>query len=173
MLVIIEGADATGKTTLATSVFEHLLDAGRPVCQLHAEAPKEHPLDEYTAGLATRVKTHDVVLDRWHLGELVYGPLYRGRCGLTETQFAAVEEYLDALGAVVVYCTARRPQIVSRLLARSEPADIPQIERELIAWATAIAKTRLPVLWSPAGVEVDAAEVIDFARIRERTLTDA
>lgn len=160
MIVVIEGADGTGKTTLARAVTDRLGAA-----YLHAGPPELHPLVSYTAPLEPLADRIDVVCDRWHLGELVYGPLYRGGPGLTDCQFGAVEDYLLAKGAVLVHCTGRSRDIARRLDQRGEdflqPADL---NRCLNLFDKAVLRSRLPRLTSVVGMEVTPDEVVAFAR---------
>lgn len=159
MIVIIDGPDGSGKSTLAEKI-----------CQLtgaeliHASEPQRHPLVEYTYQI---LPSEDYVLDRWHLGELVYGPLYRGGSGLSDAQFDAVEEYLDDLGAIVVHCTGPVMELMTRLRQRGEQPHASALRREARAFDDAMRRTRLPVFTSPVGMELRADEAIAYARDRE------
>lgn len=163
MLIIVEGPDGAGKTTLAKKIV-----AATGAWYRHASKPVRHPMIEYTYPVEDALggNSAGLVCDRWHLGEMIYGPLYRGKAGLTETQFAAVEEYLTERGAVVVLCTGTTRQLVQRLQDRGEEVH-PTFRQEIRAWDDMAAKTRLPVIRSLVGMETPAWEVIDFAREHE------
>lgn len=161
MIAIFEGPDGSGKTTLA----EHVA-ALTGATYIHAQAPERHPLVEYTAPIAAG---EDYVLDRWHFGEMVYGPLYRGGSGLTAEQFWAVEQYLDDLGAIVILCNGTSNALAARIRARGGE-DTPS----LIALANEGAKFRevgqrsiLPVLQSPVEIPMTADEVVAAAVAQE------
>lgn len=160
MIVIIEGPDGSGKTTLAKKVVE-LTGAE----YIHAKKPVRHPLVEYTAPLEPG---KDYVLDRWHVGEMVYGPIHRGGSGLTQEQFWAVEQYLDDLGAVIVHCTGPTMDLVARLRERGEEPNAGHLRKEAETFNRVVRTSWLPTLHSPIGMEVDPEEVVDLAREQEK-----
>lgn len=126
MLIILEGVDGAGKSTLLHQLAE---DHGGDVTELKrsAPAPGVDPFDEYELALddpELRAQVldpdHLVVADRWHLGELVYGPLYRGKSRLSSAGTYHVELALEAFGAVRVIVSAPLPIIQERLEDRGE-----------------------------------------------------
>lgn len=101
MLILLEGGDAVGKTTLANKLAAHIGN----VTLLH-KGPPQYPdifkeyegcLDFYRPGSGQHV-----VCDRWHIGEMIYGPLLRGQARMDEFQFRHVEMYLRSRGALLV-----------------------------------------------------------------------
>lgn len=76
-LYILEGADGTGKTTLANKILEetkgHLL---------HASYKKDWNIKEYHDDIFSSalilLKYQDVIIDRWAVSEEVYSEAYRG-----------------------------------------------------------------------------------------------
>lgn len=109
MLIIIEGPDQVGKTTLA-----HEFDV--PV--RHAGQPRSHPLLEYVRSLEME-NTEELVLDRWHLGQAVYPYLYPdGRVPLTHVEQAWMDMYFASRGAILVHLTVdpfEVPALIHRL----------------------------------------------------------
>lgn len=123
MFIIIEGADGTGKTTLANKLAGYLEHSpGRFVTQLHRGVPKGDPIDEYETAVKGYVPggTVHVIADRWHIGEMIYGPLYRGGSGLGRAGFRHVELFLRSRGALTVICDAEESVVKQRLYARGE-----------------------------------------------------
>lgn len=158
MIVIIEGPDGAGKTTLARAIQQ---DTGWQY--IHANAPAAHPLIEYTAPLSDSTKSF--VLDRWHLGEMVYGPLHRGGSRLSPEQFVAVEQFLDERGAVVVLCNGTVAELSKHLYMRGDKPHAT-LAMEARGFDKIASTTWLPVLKSPCLLPVSPAEVIKFASER-------
>lgn len=106
MLIILEGPDCAGKTTLARHIahtIQHQLH--EDVNVFSAGPPKDHPLTEYeTPLLDYRPGTkHHIVCDRWHVGEAVY-PGVLGRTTQWDRAVSRhIEAFLAARGAVIVF----------------------------------------------------------------------
>ncbi len=125
---ILEGADGGGKTTFANAIaaqFKSVSDPRRQVKLVHCGPPKKNALDEYALDVENYKPgaSLDIVADRWHLGALVYGPLYRdtgpyGELGLAG--FRWVEMFLAARGAVAWLVDQDYELVRERLAARGE-----------------------------------------------------
>lgn len=105
MLIIIEGADKTGKTTLARRIEKEL-----GYEYVHFGPPGKDPAKEY-AEFLINLKT-PVVCDRFYYGELVYGPLLRQGSVITSLQQTTIERLLRLRGAILVH--ARTPLDIVR-----------------------------------------------------------
>jgi hypothetical protein len=126
MLIIIEGPDGAGKTTLVGQLcvqdtYHHDLPVVPPIV-LHARPPKRHPLDEYVVPLASYPVAwgRTIICDRWHVGETVY-PAVLGR----DTQYdVAVRRYVDLFlrsrGALIVMLNPPLPVLVDRVSSRGD-----------------------------------------------------
>ena len=84
MFIIIEGTDASGKSTLVETIQNKLCasDSGVPVQVFHKDKPAEltrrWALDQYVLSIENSVNQDSLaVTDRWHWGEATYGPLKR------------------------------------------------------------------------------------------------
>lgn len=104
-LVVIEGPDSAGKSTLAKQLQE-LFGFG-----YHHEGPPPPdtaPLLYYQVRLfdamLEALSTKGVVLDRFALGERVYGPILRGTDNLGDAGWNKVDRCLQAVDAVQVVC---------------------------------------------------------------------
>lgn len=129
-MIILEGVDGSGKTTLAQAVVDRLTQV-RPSDEVevwHKRPPKVHPLDEYeTPLLRYRPGTgHHIVCDRWHVGEWVY-PLVLGRESVMDVAvWRHIEMFLRSRGAVVVYTDPGLPELEKVLRERGDDFVTPQ-----------------------------------------------
>lgn len=131
MLIIVEGADGVGKSTLVAQLADELarrLDRqhNTRVRTIHRGTPRAHPLEEYEARLVDYRPGRDehIICDRWHIGELVY-PRFLGRPSQYD---AACHRHVDLLlqsrGALVVYLEPPADIVRRWLTARTAPTDL-------------------------------------------------
>lgn len=90
MIVILEGVDGAGKTTLARRIGEW---AGT-YRYVHSSQPKGDPYTEYRETIEACPRDELTVIDRLHWGEMVYGPLFRGESALSWSNFRRLERQL-------------------------------------------------------------------------------
>jgi hypothetical protein len=115
MIVILEGSDGSGKTTLAHYLVAHLS------LRYHHEGvpPADVPPLVYYGDVLEgwRRSGANVVADRFALGERVYGPLLRGVDRFGDDGWCVFDRLLRACGVVRVLC-------------------LPPFERCRAAWAS-------------------------------------
>lgn len=105
-VIVLEGPDCGGKTTLANWLVKN------HDCQLvHTGPPQGLPFQEYMSQLMDvdlkrrmGMDTRPVVFDRLHLGERVYGPIVRDNDRLGPYYNRMLDRVLLGFGAVIVYC---------------------------------------------------------------------
>ena len=95
-MIVVEGCDKCGKTSIAAKLAERL---GWPVVKFSQPASTD-PCDEYMAALAARPAPF--IADRFHLGERVYGPLYRGTPPPDHKKMRAIEDELIRRRALLI-----------------------------------------------------------------------
>lgn len=118
-LIVVEGEDGSGKSTLVNELAHLSLDNGARV--KHRGPLKQHPLIEYVHDLLTYSPDRDTIIcDRWHVGELIYGPLYRGKTELTIAMRRYVEMFLISRGAWRIVMDTPYDTVVDRLVTRGE-----------------------------------------------------
>lgn len=117
MLILLEGCDGAGKTTLATELVEtlgaDLLHKGPMTADAITEY--EDPLEDYLP-----LTNRHVICDRWHVGELVYGPLLRGESRVSPAEFRHIDMFLAKRGAVIAHMTAPGQLLRERIGIRGD-----------------------------------------------------
>ncbi len=165
MFFVIEGADGTGKSTLAGELKGRIEETLRgPVLIMHRGPLKRDPFDEYETDAldyrptaALQADRQHLIADRWHWGELVYGPLYRGGSKLTKAGFRHVELFLRSRGAVPILCNVETETVRARLYARGEeflrPEHLERVQREFME--IALERSLLAPSMYPSGNGMD------------------
>jgi thymidylate kinase len=126
MLIIVEGCDGTGKSTFAAGLAGYLRhprsgNRGRVFVE-HFGPPRGDPFVEYSELLIQYIPNMGVhlICDRFHLGELVYGPLYRGGTQLRGSRLRTLEDMLVKRGAVLIHMTHKPEVLLERQAANGE-----------------------------------------------------
>lgn len=96
---MLEGPDLAGKTTLAKQLKRMIKNSEI----VHRGPPTGTAAEEYITPLWDMYDRQGAyILDRWHWGEEIYGPLLRGRSIFTYEQFINCEASCDHLGVTRV-----------------------------------------------------------------------
>jgi hypothetical protein len=111
-VIVLEGCDGTGKTTLAAALASQ---HGHAVIHSGRTPDGTDLTGRYQALLATPGK---IVLDRSFISELVYGPLDHGRSRLTLPDAASLARRVAARGGTLVHLTGHPGIIAARLRSR-------------------------------------------------------
>lgn len=141
MLILLEGSDYSGKSTLAAAIKTAWDDGGsRNAAQVIHTGPPEPPtrcvFQEYEKQLDDRAdavlsQDHLIILDRWSCGDRIYGPKYRGFARYTEGGELHTEMALSSLGAVKAICSPPLEVIQDRAKNRGDDyidiGDLPRI----------------------------------------------
>lgn len=110
MLILFDGPDCVGKSTLAVQVTKDL-ERGTGdesnVELIHKGPPTLHPLDEYVVPLLSYrpFRGEHVVCDRWHWGEAVYPTVFDRATRFDDAVRYYTELFLMSRGAYVVHVT--------------------------------------------------------------------
>jgi hypothetical protein len=112
MLIVIEGLDRTGKSTLAETVRDRL----GPMTRLIHHGPPEHddPIVEYLDELRTYRPGNgaDIVIDRHYLGETVWPKAFDRPSTMTDLHREVIETYLRDKAALLVLATRPIDEII-------------------------------------------------------------
>lgn len=134
-MIIIEGPDGAGKSTLAEMLLKH------QVVNLSLQSPKReypemHLYDSTTRYIQQYGSNHKVCVDRLIFSELCYGSILRGKCEFSPLQ--AVKLMADHFdnGGWVIFCL---PDVNGLIFKRDEdPATIARIRdihQQYFEWA--------------------------------------
>lgn len=121
MITIIEGTDATGKTTFAKKFAE---DTGAKY--IHGIAPTaKNWVEEYVLSFNPNEK---YVLDRWHIGEMIW-PKYFGRESLFPNMFTfnCCNLMLSTLKTEIIIVKRDENEIINTLKERGEQDQIETV----------------------------------------------
>lgn len=119
MLIVIEGLDRTGKTTLARGLADRYKLEYR-----HFDKPEQHPLDEYVRPIERPVRA---VFDRYHVGESVWPEIFKRSSEFDATMMLYVDLVLRARGAVLVHAVRDVYEIIYACRVDEEPIDDRQV----------------------------------------------
>lgn len=162
MLIILEGADGTGKSTLAEGLmpllkgiklvlnYSYPREKTKPECIAYARG-------EYEASMRVFKKFTDkmwIICDRFHIGEYAYGPVMRGylQREASETLQRIEKSLLEELGGkmkirlIVTSCDPELAWKRSREKADTYVTDPLTIEELILRYRHAFKLSKLPKL---------------------------
>jgi len=136
VLIVLEGVDNGGKSTLAAALTREFGSDRTLVWRQGPPPPDEDLVERYERPLlepnvVQRCLSSSVltVLDRWETGELVYGPLLRGGSRLSPGQALHVDLVLRSLGAVRVLV---QPTLAQAVLDRYDGRGDDLVRRDQV-----------------------------------------
>lgn len=146
-LYIVEGQDRCGKSTLVNTLRSKLtnpktitIHSGKPPKRVNvATWTKQHYKNLYQTIDILLLDGYDIILDRSWLGELVYGPLYRGT-SLTEKDMG-ISGIIPDFQTVLVILTDDAASIAQRSDGESMSDDLYMLEQERKLFADAFDTT--------------------------------
>lgn len=118
MLIVLEGCDATGKTTIAELIRMVMPDS--EVVHCTASTPNDF---DFFNHLITIGQYHNLILDRGMYGQFVYQNWDERK--LSKDQLTQLELRMLETGAKLIYVSASEDKIEERLKERGETSEIP------------------------------------------------
>jgi adenylate kinase family enzyme len=149
-MIIIEGANGVGKSTLIKKLIEQLPELEYYKVALTKETAKQLNFKWYLK--QTQLLKRNYIVDRWHLGQIVYPQLYKdGRKPLKLKEQYLLEQILLNIGTILVYCYASEGFIKNVYNTRGKQwQTISMIKPELQLFSSAISTSIMPIIhYSP------------------------
>lgn len=126
-IILLEGPDLAGKSTLATRLrADTILSSGPPPAGTTWEA-------EYVARLFKAPLGNRVVLDRWHFGELVYPQIVGRPAFMSHVDSLSVDRVLEASCDVYIKVLLMPPPHVLELRHAQRGDDLFSLEQIMLA----------------------------------------
>lgn len=167
MLVIIEGENKCGKTTLAKHIEK---EHGFRYIKV-SQPGEKGPYREYMDLLDSLKPGEHAVIDRFHIGEEVYGPLYRGKSGLIREQFGEIDKRIDKSNGILIHCFDSYENIAKRFEEENEEfADKSKIQKTLDLFDIVIKRSRIPVYKHKIGGRMDLLKSGEIDKIIKQYL---
>ncbi len=177
MLIILEGPDLAGKSTLAARLQTYLAVKypHHTVTLLHRGPPTQHPLFEYVEPLLRYRPggNEHIIIDRWHVGEVVYPRILNRPTQLTPAVYRWINMFLQARGALIVHVSAADDELRRRY---AERGDDSRSLSEVLAASQQFHRTMFELLpyanlqpWHESPTLVD--EIVSIAANREALTT--
>jgi len=161
MIIILEGSDKTGKSTLAKYIR-----AKYDFDYIKCSRPKGDPYIEYMEILQKIATTGgNWVIDRFLIGESVYGPIYRGESKLDDVKIRNIELKALSLNPLLIYCYDDVKNIKKRFKELKEDfAKTKDIEKILELYEEQVEKSILPCTFHHMMTPLDLIKTkrIDF-----------
>lgn len=124
MLIILEGTDCAGKSTLARQLGDHIAEYWEQdrIEIKHAGPPTTHPYGEYIEPLTDfdPMSHETIICDRWHVGEAVYPKILGRETQMTSAMFHYVNHFIKRRGGLMVNVKADPLTITERFNKRGD-----------------------------------------------------
>lgn len=135
-LVILEGPDGGGKSTLASAIIDACEeDRGLRVVHHGPYIEDDNPFDRYLAPMYSVALTRtQAVFDRSWLSEPIYGRAYRNGLDRLGTQVRMLERLALGLGAVVINCTPAWETVKASFLSRRGDEYLDRLDQLRAVW---------------------------------------
>lgn len=164
MLILVEGPDGSGKTTLIKRLIEDLFPGAYvinfgPPMGYSVDSVAAFARGQYYSAVAifeSLIESDQIVIcDRFHLGEYVYGQAIRNYPEwLADKAFDVEEEILKKIGKVnvrLIILAGRDYEQIWNRMTDKDKASYPKIKFQLInaLFLGSVLKTKLPRLLIP------------------------
>lgn len=172
-IIILEGSDCSGKTTLAHALaevtgYEIVKGSSFEIAQLGADGMYDHMMD--------LLKRNNIIIDRFYLSNFVYGNIYN-KPTMSDSQFMDLALETERCGALTVYVQADMDVIAERMERRGDDdikiIEVPKIQKYYevgLRGATTSQAMVLRVDSSIIDIRNSASTIANFANMTERQI---
>lgn len=133
-MIIVEGPDGGGKTTLVRELSREFGLKIHPKGE-RVEGPDGPPKQDErervweAVGQMVTGNRPVEIYDRLFYSELVYGPIWRGKIELTEDEIRMVQQTLRVFKVPVIFCLPPLGQCIDNARDSTHPKVIPTLEQ--------------------------------------------
>jgi thymidylate kinase len=169
-VIVIEGCDKTGKSTMAAQLSAML---EIPVKKFGQPGPEGAAAEYHRALDGT---PGSFICDRFHLGESVYGPIYRKVAPMNQFDVRAIENKLLKRGCLLVLMEDSPERIIERFKQHNEDFargdDVHRIVAEFERVYLQSRLSKIHIILHPAAPSV-VANIVRLATWREQFAAEA
>lgn len=106
-MIIVCGADNTGKTTLVNFLAEHFRLHKLPsFARLTGKMPHEDPKEwvKWQTKYLNNKFSDNFIFDRFYVDEFVYGPIMRGKVCIDRDQRKELDDLIIKVNPLIIFC---------------------------------------------------------------------
>lgn len=147
LVIIIEGCNKSGKTTLVNYIKEWFPEKLFEV--IKCSQPKNGDAFNEYRNILEWIKKNpnkNYIIDRFHFGSFVYGPIYRGENDFSLDKFVEIELMIEELNYLFILAIANKSFIKKKFIEEKEEfAKIELIDEEIKFFNDIKKKSRLNI----------------------------
>lgn len=117
MIIVLEGPDGSGKSTIAEAIYRKTHATG----YRHGPPPAGHAFNTFRNTIwSAAASPANCVVDRLHWGAWPYGNVFRGGSELEMTDILELNSELSSAGGIIVHVTVPAEVAIQRVRDRGE-----------------------------------------------------
>lgn len=151
MLIILDGVNKAGKSTLANKIKEEFPEKEFIILKVSQPEIKNgvnQAINQYNEMLDFIEINSDrnYIIDRFHFGSFVYGPIYRGDNDFSYDDFYKLEERIMKLNYIFVLCISSESFMKKKFIEEKESfASLDKIKDEIRLFKKIAKSSRLMI----------------------------